>query len=410
MRHVTQPVGVRGKTLPAVAAVAALAALLVLAPAASATSDPVAGGTANLNLKKGFYKALKNRDVKLLKWGSGKVKNRKVTLPVAGGSMDPVNGLGALELSGGFKLKRGKRTVPVNALVLDTAQGKLTGKIANKQMKVASVVVAGLTYARDGFGVDVNVAKLKLTGSAVAQLNKKLGYAGQKKDKGEKSPFKKNQVMSGAFSETQPKTVAVIPGGDATLVLSPEARVKLATVGPEVVGTHPFAVKLAPVDPTKIVSLLPVAAAFPISGGNIGPTASTGVMQTAGGLTLTQSLEAAPPPGTKGVTVMTLANIWVDLSAKTATVEVTIANEKTAELNKGNTGRASIADLDLSGATIVSDPANRTVSVQNATATLQAITAEVLNSVFVEPIEGKGKGVFAGGDPLGTFSFTAQTQ
>ena len=82
-----------------------------------------------------------------------------------------------------------------------------------------------------------------------------------------------------------------------------------------------------------------------------------------------------------------MGNIWVDLGAKTASVEVTITNPKTPEANLGNLGRASIADVNLTGATIVSDPATRTVSVQNASATLQAVTAETLNSVFITPIE-----------------------
>jgi hypothetical protein len=141
----------------------------------------------------------------------------------------------------------------------------------------------------------------------------------------------------------------------------------------------------------------------------MGPTATTGVLQTAGGLQLTQNLEAVG----KGETTLMMSNIWVDLGAKTASVEVTITNPKTPEANLGNLGRASIADVNLTGATIVSDPATRTVSVQNASATLQAVTAETLNSVFITPIENATKEPqtkFAGGDPLGVFSFTAQTE
>lgn len=429
MKHVTQPSRGRGLMLSVVATVAALVALLLAAPFAAATSDPVASGTTSITLKKGFYKTLRKRDVKVLKWGSGKVKNNKVTLAVSGGSMDPVNGLGSLELAGGFKFKHGKKKAPVTGLVLDTAQGKLTGKVANKQMKVASVVASTLTYGRNGFGVNVNVTKLKLTGSAVNQLNKKLGYTKSKKnkkknkrasaskkknDKSDKSPFKKNQVIAGAFSESQPKTVAVIPSGDATLVLSPEALKKISTVGPEfppLSGEHPLAVKLAPIDPTKIVSLSPVTAAFPISGGTIGPTAEAGTLETAGGLQLTQNLEALGK-NEKGETTLKMGNIWLDLGAKTATVEVTIENPKTPEANLGNLGRSSIADISLVGATVVSDPSARTVSVQNASATLQAVTAETLNAVFIDPIEKLAgpQEKFAGGDPLGLVSFTAHTQ
>ena len=53
-------------------------------------------------------------------------------------------------------------------------------------------------------------------------------------------------------------------------------------------------------------------------------------------------------------------------------------------------------------------PKARTVTVEGATATMQAGLATTLNEVFAKP---KGKGdVFKPGDPLGTLSFTAQGQ
>ena len=67
-------------------------------------------------------------------------------------------------------------------------------------------------------------------------------------------PFKGNQVLGGSTSETQPKTVAVLPTGNAQLVLSDAALEKLKNVGPPPGKlTAPFAVKLAPVAPTTIV-------------------------------------------------------------------------------------------------------------------------------------------------------------
>ena len=109
-----------------------------------------------------------------------------------------------------------------------------------------------------------------------------------------------------------------------------------------------------------------------------------------------------------------MGNIWLDLGAKTASVEVIITNPKTPAANLGNLGRASIAEIDLTGATIKSDPTNHTVTIENGKATLQAVTAATLNQVFVEPIE-KATGLpstskFATGDPLGTFTFTAATE
>ena len=432
MREVTQPVRARGTMLSAVAVVAALAALLAFAPFASATSDPVASGTTSLTLKKGFFKTLKKKGVKVLKVSPGKVKNRKVTLTVAGGSMDPVNGLGNLELSGGFKFKRGKKQAPVKGLVLDTAHSKLTGKVANRQMKIA--VVSGLTYGRNGFGVNVNVKKLKLTNSAVKQLNKKLGYTKSKKgkkssasaskkdnSKDEKSPFKKNQLIAGAYSEAQPKTVALLPSGNVNLATSFATIKKLAEAKVEIERTG---------GTTEPASLPSPTYAFPISGGEISPTASAGTVLTSGGLKLTQKLPTGPESAL--TTNITLGNFSFDLSAKTVLVEVILESNASPDLNTGNLGRSSVADISLTGATVTSDPATRTVTVDNASATLQPIAAEVLNG-FSKVYEGyvvaglmgggaseeEAKAIAAAllkdahivsGDPLGTISFTAQTQ
>lgn len=394
MNHVTQPVARgRGMMLSVVAMVAALVALLTTAPFAAATSDPLAGGTTTMTVKKGFQKKLNNRQIKIVKWGSGEVNGRNVTLNVNGGELDPLNGLGATEQAGGFKFKYRKRTVPISEITIDRTNGLARAKVANARMKFAFLVKSNYSYTRNGFGVDVNAGQLKLTGKAARRINNKLGMKKQQ-------PLKGGRVISNAYSQTQPKTVAVQATGNATLELSAESLVKLASVGG---GAVPVA--LAPVPPTSIISLgPPPTVAFPISGGTIAPDANGGIMETSGGLKLVQNL------GPGGITTMTLGNIWLDLTAKTATVEVTIENPVTEAANLGNLGRSSIADISLVGATITSDPVNHTVTVQNASASLQEVTAGTLNAVFVEPVEGEGKGVFAGGDPLGNVSFTAQTQ
>jgi len=414
MREATQPVRARGTMLSAVAVVAALAALLALAPFASAASDPLASGTTTITLDKGLYKKLKKAGVKVQKLSPATVKKRKATLPVSGGSLDPLSGAGSVEHSGGIKFKHGKKTAKVNTIVLETATASLKAKVAGKTMKLASV--KGYSFVRNGFGVNLTIKSLKLTGKAAKQLNKKLGFTGKKKNKkGKKVPvaplFKGNMNLGGASSETQPKTVTVLPAGSTNLTLSPAALQKLARVGPppgEAEG--PFAVKLSIVPPTTVVSPgPPPTLGFPISGGTIAPDANGGIVQHTGGIKLTQNLEAVG----KGETTLTMSNIWLDLGAKTATVEVTIENPKTPEANLGNLGRSSIADIQLTGATITSNPLTRTVSVQNGTATLQAVTAETLNSVFITPIEkatAEPQEKFAAGDPLGTLSFTVQTQ
>lgn len=408
MKDVTQPLKGRGTMLSVVATVAALVGLLAFAPLTRAANDPLSSGTTTLTLNKGLFKKLKKSGVKVLKVSPGTVKSRTVTLPVSGGSLDPTNGQGTVEHSGGIKFKHGKKKAVVNTIVLETTTSSLKAKVAGKSMKLASV--SGVTVARNGFGANVSIAKLKLTGKAAKRLNKKLGFTGKKKggkhskrasaSKAAAPPFKGNQILGASTSETQPKTAAVLPGGNATLVTSLATDIKLAKV----------LVTIATVSPaTESAKGPPPAYTFPIGGGTIAPDANGGIVQTTGGLKLSQVFK----PG-EVETTMTLGAIWIDLGAKTATVEVTIESKGIdPKLNLGPLGRSSIADISLTGATIKSDPSTRTVSVENATATLQAVTAETLNSVFVGPYEAITKTEaekFAAGDPLGTFSFSAQTQ
>jgi hypothetical protein len=393
MKEVTQPLKGRGTMLSVVATVAALVGLLAFAPLASATSDPLASGTTTLTLNKNLFKKLKKAEVKVIKVSPGTVKARKVTLPVSAGSLDPTNGLGTIEQSGGIKFKHGKKSAVVKLIVVDTTTNSINANVAGKSMKLASV--SGVSAARNGFGANVTVGSTKLTGKAAKQLNKKLGFTGKH---AKEAPFKGGKGMGSALSETQPKTVTVLPSGNASLVTSLATDTKLAKV---LVGIKTVA-------PTTETAPLPPTFAFPIGGGTIAPNATSGILQTTGGLQLVQEFK----PGVE--TVMTLNAIYVDLGAKTATVEVTLKSTVSEEINKlGNLGRSSIANLSLTGATIKSDPSARTVSIENASATLQGVTAETLNSVFVGPFEAVTKTSaehFAEGDPLGTFSFTAQTQ
>ena len=215
--------------LPVVMAAAALIALLAFAPFASAASDPLASGTTTLTLNKGFFKKLKKNDVKVLKVSPGTVNNRTVTLPVSGGSLDPTTGLGTVNVSGGIKFKNGKKQVPLKNLIFDSTTKFLTGTVGKKQMKIATL--NGLSFVRNGFGVDVGVTKLRLTENAAKQLNKKLGFSNQSNGSHKRATtssadsanvlFKKNQVTGSSASVTQPTTVAVLAQGNATLVPDP---------------------------------------------------------------------------------------------------------------------------------------------------------------------------------------------
>jgi hypothetical protein len=424
MTEATQPRMARGTKLPMAVLAAALFALLAFAPFASATPDPVSSGTTTITLNKGWTKYLKTFGIKIQKVGNAKVNGNKVTLKVTGGEMDPTNGLGTLTLGGGLKFKAGKKSAAVKALVLDTGKSVLTAKVSGKKVKFAKL--KGLSYSRNGFGVNVKLKTMKLEKAGAKQLNKKLGYA-----KGKPKPFLAGKNIGKSSSESQPATVAIIPSGNVSFDANKELLLKLKDVE----------TNASVISPTSEKS--PGSYQLPITGGTISPTATAGQVQTAGGLLLTQKLPTGPSSALE--TEITLGNMWLDLSARTVTVEVVAKSNASSALNLGNLGRSSIADLTVTGVT--ADSATRTVSVSSS-AVLQPISAEVLEGFvkvyqayyeagfYIEYCalatlnncesaaeqetakaaakkaaeERVAKDHISAGNPLGNFSFTAQTQ
>jgi hypothetical protein len=391
MKPVTQPQRQgRNRLTGAIAAIAAI--FLVSAPAASAASDPLAGGATTIELGQGFLKKAGKRGVKVLGISPASVGGRTVVLPVARGVLDPLNGQGTVVYAGEISFKHGKRSARVGGLVLDTATASLNGVVAGQPVKFASV--EGLTFARNGFGVNLGIARLALTGSTAKLLNAKLGFSGKKgkgkkqpyaasasKKKGKarrKKPFQGQQTLGTASSITQPLTVTILPSGKAKLAPDIETATKLFLAGATSEPIPPAELELGP----------PLAVNLPIAGGILAPNGSAGVLQTLGG----EKLSKGP------VTTIT-NNLWLDLGLKVTTAEVEVTGFPEAP---GKLGRVPNALLDLSAATVGSDPAARTVSVANAILRMSAEGATALNTLYGTE--------FKAGDPLGSISFTAQAQ
>lgn len=413
--------------MPAGVLAAALIALLAVAPFASAaTPNPLAGGTTTMTLQKSFTNYLKTFGISVSKISPTKLSGGKATFKVTGGSLE-VNGKGTVNLGGGLKFKAGKKSAPVKGLVLDTNKKALTGKVGGKKVKLATI--AGWSATRKGFGVNLKINKVKLTNAGATQLNKKLGFS-----KGKPKPFLGNKLIAKATSETEPATVNVLPVGNMTFSGSVPLLTKLKNVE----------VKIQTLGLTQNTSGSNVFTG-PILGGTVAPTGTAGVVQSGIGLNLIQNLPTGP--STAISTTITLGGMYVDLAAKTATVEVVAVSNAESEgkkpLNLGNLGRSSIADVTVTGVT--TDPTTRTVAI-NAAAVLQAVSAEVLQgfvTVYKAYIEGatfqgtcqalpekckepaeqeiaKAKAKEAGdkaaqnkiaaGEALGTFSFTAQAE
>jgi hypothetical protein len=431
MTEATQPRMARGTKLSGAFLATALFALLAFAPLANAASDPIGSGSATITLNKGFTKYLKTFGIKVQKLSPAKLKGQKLTLKVSSGSVDPTTGTATVKLGGGLKFKAGKKSATVKALSIETAKKSLTAKVSGKKVKLATI--GGYSFTRNGFGGNMTIKKLKLTKQAAKQLNKKTGYA-----KGKPKPFLANKMLGKATAEEQPATVTIVPTGSVSFNANAELLQKLANV-------KTSAKAIPPTTETGIGNWL-----LPISGGSIAPNASAGVVETGGGILMTQKLPKNEAETEFIETEIKLGNIWLDLSAHTVSVEVEAHSNAESEgkkpLDLGNLGRSSIADLTLTGATVTSDGNAHTVTVSGASATLQPISAEVLQG-FVSVYKGYVEAVttlkvctvlpghcateeekaiaaakskeegekveqnhISAGQPLGTFSFTAQTQ
>jgi hypothetical protein len=368
------------KMLPSAVLATALIAMLAIASVASAaTPNPISSGTTTLTINAKLLKSAKQAGIKITAVKPAKIKGSKATFAVTGGEIEAATGAGSITHSGGLKIAWGKKSVTLKSFTVSTSGKSLSAKIGGKTVKVASL--AGVSATRLGFGNGITAKKVKLTSAGAGALNKKLTPKPTKtkvKKNGKtivktvkvKPPFKANALLGSSNTEVEVGTDNVLAkesmvfNGDATLLG------KLKDVG----------VELQTISPTTVSG---TTFNSPISGGTIAPNGSTGAVNSSGGLKLVQNLTSGPS------TSITLANIGVDLAAKTAGVEV--IGESNAEepggkkpLNIGNLGRSSIADLTITSTN--PSPATRTVGV-NANAVIQPVAAEVLEG-FVKVYQG----------------------
>ncbi len=398
-----------------------LVALLTFAPLASASKDPVARGTTTVTFSRGLAKQLKQAGVNLAKTGPAKLRGSKATFPVSGGSVDPVSGAGTLTHSGGLEAVAGGKRVSISGLVFDTATKSVTARVAGRRMKAFKL--RGVSFARNGFGVDLSARSLKLTATAAAALDRKLSStpaAGSRAGESEAiaAPFRADVDFGSSESEEQPRTVALVPGGAVTFALDAELAKKLGDVRAE----------LAPLAGTSVLSAAPPVFSFPVLGGSFGPTGKAGVVSSAGGVLLRQGLPKGKDGKEAFETVVSLSEFKCDLAARTVTVAVTATSTASQTLNFGPL-RSAAAKVTIGGVT--ADPTTRSVGVQNGSAVLEPLSGEVLDGFVkayaayvaeAKKLEGKeeegtaiaakvlAEDAIAGGDPLGLISFSGQAR
>lgn len=371
MSHPPTPRTVRAVVL----AMASALALLVFAPGATAARDPIAGGITDFHLKRGFERKLDNLGVQLTGLGATTVSGKKVAMKVLEGKLDPTDAVGFLDNRGGFKLALGNRGVPVTRITVNTAKRAVYAEIAKARMQLGSL--GPYSDAREGFGAKFKATKVFLTEKAVRRISNRLGLRGSKR-------LNPGRVLSNSYSVAEPETVTVLPQGAATLEGDPASFEKLGSKGVEV----PEGISaLAPA--TKPT---PTSFALPIAGGTLAPDAKGGTVTTSGGVEIAK----------EGAATMRLLGIYADFTEKTATVELQI-------LPSPPVPRGPIANLVLTGATVVADPSTRQITVKDAELRLQAAAATTLNDVFNKP-EPEPASNFVVGDSFGKLSFTVQAR
>jgi hypothetical protein len=380
----------KGRTPPArsggafkIAAAISAAALLLTASAAFGAADPLKGGTTKMTLKI-------PKKVKVAAKGGASKSGRTVTLPITGGQLDPTNGSGPVQNGGKIQLKLGKKKASLTSIVTTFGSGGgISAKLKGKNTKLATM--SGGNVGRAGFGGTVTSAVAKLTKKGAKALNTALGGG-----------FKKGRTFSKNSTTTVPLTVAVKSATSSTT---------LDTTGiPGCVGAGTcttFAGKLAedgitttPSGGTTLVG--PVLTFPPQTGGSIAPDCTAGVLTgSRGAITLS-----------KGSASITQANPNDDFTSKAVSFDVTVSG-------LGSLGRASATNLIVTPGTCAADAATKKITV-TATQTVNAVAASVVNQAFgltgtmncpggpAPP--GSHNCPLAGGDPVGTTSYTINTQ
>src|SRR6476659_377119 len=192
----------RGIRLGGAIAALAIAGALTLSGIATAGPDQLKSGSVAMQLKNA-------RGLKL--------KPKSLNLPISTGSVDPISGAGTVQVSGGFKAKRGKGKAKVKltrlTLGANGGPGSISAKIGKSNVN-SFATLSGGTVARNGFGATISNISAKIAGKGAQALNrafspKKRKGAGKSAGGGVKAGQPLGTIVS---ITTVPLAVEVVPG------------------------------------------------------------------------------------------------------------------------------------------------------------------------------------------------------
>jgi hypothetical protein len=380
-----------------VAACVALACLLALSGTALAGQDELKGGSVVIQLQN-------SRGMKL--------KPKSLNLPITGGAVDPVDGSGTVQVSGGFKAKRGKGKVAVKITTLNLGanggRGSITAKV-NKDFVGNFATLSGGTVARTGWGATISNVRATIAGRGAKALNR--AFSARKGKKGAKKSarggVKAGQALGTIVSiTTEPRSVEVVPG-TGELVLHTQAvppgpfvsKLTQHCIDPLPSGSPPG---VAPIDPATTSGVGGADYHFPVTGGSAAPDFSAGEVITGGGQTLTKNNSPFNPSGCSQGPPVGSQLRSIDLS-----VAFDINSMRSIPtLPDGTTlPRAPLAMIDFSTGTRSVDTATKTLNVMGATVNLADLAAGTLNQVFPNGSTDPAND-FATGDLIGKIDLT----
>ena len=331
-----------------------------------------------------------------------KLKPGNITLSITGGAIDPVDGSGTAQVSGGFNARRGKGKAKVKIVSLTLApnggQGSIVVKVG-KDFVNGFGTLSGGTVTRDGWGAKIANISATIAGPGARALNRALSPKKKGAKKSARGGVKAGQPLGKIVSlTTDPESVEVVPGtGSMELVTN------LSGAFASKLPQHCISLLGVTAIPPAMMEVLPVGGfTFPVAGGSAAPDFSAGELLTAGGQTLTKDNGLGTPGGCSGGPPVGTHLLSTDFGVSFALNSLSAI----ATLPSGTTlQRAPLATIDFSTGSRSVDPATKTLTVNNATISLASLAAPLLNQNF--PTEsGNPSDDFAAGDEIGTINIT----
>jgi len=371
----------------------AAAAMLVVAAPAMGAADPLKGGSTILNFKVKVKKA---------SGGATKTGKNQASLPITGGDLDPTTGKGAVQTGGKVKISKGKKSTTLSAIVAGFGGGSLSAKVGKKKVNLAKIT--GGTIGRAGFGGTVTGATAKLTKKGAKALNKALGT----------SSFKKGKKLAGANTVTVPKSVEIVSGTQTAHGSTGFGKLATTYTGAAPCANPPgtpsnincYGKGVSPVPGTGVTASDGASYTTPGGpitspvnpGGTLAPDASAGTVKAAGTTKIQKTVSAAlysgacpeTGPGTPGQNVWPVGNFIQftnttnDFTNKVVNVDLTLQAPKAGFPAATFFGsQIPSGGIDLSSATVTSDPAAKTIDITGYKVFNQVQTqVDLINATF----------------------------